>query len=166
MAEEAPRGAATLHLVCGKIAAGKSTLCARLAATPGTVLISEDHWTAHLYPGELNELADYARLSARLRAAMTSHVVHLLRTGVSVVLDFPANTQQLRAWMREMIDAAGADHVLHLLEVSDEVCKARLHARNASGEHPFQTSDEQFDLFTSHFVPPTPDEGFTVVRET
>jgi predicted kinase len=156
---------ATLHLVCGKIAAGKSTLCARLASAPGTVLISEDHWMANLYPGELNDLADYVRLSARLRSAMTSHVVHLLRTGVSVVLDFPANTPRQRAWMRELIDQAGAEHVLHLLDVPDEVCRARLKARNASGEHPFETSDEQFDLFTAHFTPPTADEGFTVVVE-
>lgn len=157
---------ATLHLVCGKIAAGKSTLCARLAARPGTVLISEDHWMAGLYPGELNDLADYVRLSVRLRAAMASHVVHLLRIGVSVVLDFPANTTRQRAWMRQIIDQSGADHILHLLDVSDEVCKARLKARNASGKHPFETSDEQFDLFTSHFAPPTSDEGFNVVVET
>ena len=40
---------ATLHLVCGKIAAGKSTLTAELAAQPRTVLISEDFWTARLF---------------------------------------------------------------------------------------------------------------------
>ena len=34
----------TLHLVCGKIAAGKSTLANRLANAPATVLISEDYW--------------------------------------------------------------------------------------------------------------------------
>ena len=157
---------ATLHLVCGKIGAGKSTLCARLAMSPATVLVSEDHWMARLYPGELNELADYVRLSARLRAAMASYIVHLLKTGVSVVLDFPANTPRQRAWMRDIIHASGAGHVLHLLDVSDEVCKARLKARNASGKHPFETSDEQFDLFTTHFAPPTSDEGFNVVVET
>ncbi len=157
---------ATLHLVCGKIAAGKSSLCKRLAAEPATLLISEDHWMAHLYPGELNSLADYSRLSARLRAAMTSHIVDVLKTGPSVVLDFPANTLGQRAWMRALIDQSGVAHVLHLLDVPDDVCKARLKARNASGEHPFETSDEQFDLFTSHFAPPTPDEGFNVVVES
>jgi len=154
---------ATLHLVCGKIGAGKSTLCARLAAEPETLLVSEDHWMAHLYPGELNDLADYVRLSARLRAAMTSHIVDVLKTGLSVVLDFPANTPGQRTWMRELIDASGAAHQLHLLEVPDAVCKARLHARNASGEHPFETSDAQFDLFTARFAPPAPSEGFNVV---
>ena len=42
---------ATLHLVCGKIAAGKSTLTARLGQEPDTVVIAENHWLARLYPG-------------------------------------------------------------------------------------------------------------------
>jgi predicted kinase len=39
----------TLYLLCGKIAAGKSTLARRLAARPATLLISEDHWTSNLF---------------------------------------------------------------------------------------------------------------------
>ena len=43
----------TLYLLCGKIGAGKSTLARQLAARPATVLISEDHWNATLFPDEL-----------------------------------------------------------------------------------------------------------------
>ena len=83
---------ATLHLVCGKIGAGKSTLCAKLAEQPATVLISEDSWLATLYPGEVAALTDYVRCSSRLKTAMAEHVQALLKAGVSVVLDFPSNT--------------------------------------------------------------------------
>lgn len=48
--------------------------------------------------------------------------------------------------------------------MSDAVCKARLRARNASGEHPYQTDDAQFDQFTRHFVAPGDAEGFRVIR--
>ena len=41
--------APTLYRLCGKIAAGKSTLARRLAARPATLLISEDHWTSNLF---------------------------------------------------------------------------------------------------------------------
>ena len=44
---------ATLHMLCGKIAAGKSTLAAELARQPNTVLIAEDFWMTQLYPGEV-----------------------------------------------------------------------------------------------------------------
>ncbi|WP_407522875.1 AAA family ATPase [Methylobacterium oryzisoli] len=152
-----------LHLVCGKIAAGKSTLTAALGARPHTILVREDRWLARLYPGEQNSLADYVRNSTRLRGAMGPHLIALLRAGLSVVLDFPANTPASRAWMRTLFQDAGVAHQLHYLDVPDEICKARLRQRNAAGEHEFTVSDEQFDLFTSYFVAPAPDEGFNVV---
>lgn len=36
--------APTLHMLCGKIAAGKSTLAAELGDANGTVIIAEDEW--------------------------------------------------------------------------------------------------------------------------
>src|SRR6187551_3303954 len=128
----------TLYLLCGKIAAGKSTLARQLAARPATLLISEDHWTSTLFADDLKTIDDYTRYSARLRAAMTPHIVAILGKGLSVVLDFPANTIKQRAWMKELIDLAKVDHELHLLDLPDDICKQRLRARNTVGEHPFQ----------------------------
>ncbi|MDH2312628.1 AAA family ATPase [Methylobacterium brachiatum] len=153
----------TLHLVCGKIAAGKSTLTASLGATPGTIVVAEDRWLARLYPDEQADLADYVRHSTRLRSVMGPHVVDLLRGGLSVVLDFPANTVASRAWMRTLFEEAGVAHRLHYLDVADDVCRARLRARNASGTHDFTVTDAQFDLFTRYFVAPSPEEGFRVI---
>ena len=153
----------TLFLLCGKIAAGKSTLARRLAARPRTLLISEDHWTSNLFADDLRTMDDYARFSARLRAAMGPHVVDILRQGLSVVLDFPANTGKTRNWMRSMIAGANAAHDLHLLDVPDAICKQRLQARNAAGQHPFSVSKAEYEQFTSHFVPPAPEEGFNVI---
>jgi len=152
-----------LYLLCGKIGAGKSTLAKNLAGRPNTVLISEDHWNSNLFADELKTIEDYSRLSRRLRSAMGPHVVALLKAGLSVVLDFPANTLANREWMRGIIDDAGVAHELHFLDLPDETCKQRLRARNAAGEHPFQASDAEFDLFTRYFVPPTQDKGFNVV---
>jgi predicted kinase len=153
---------ATLHLVCGKIAAGKSTLVSELGRSPKTVIVREDSWLAQLYPDELHSLADYARSSSRLRRAIAPHLIEVLRGGLSIVLDFPANTVDTRAWMRGLFEAAGCAHRLHYLEVSDQVCKARLRQRNEDGKHEFVVSEEQFDLFTSHFVPPSDEEMFDV----
>ena len=153
----------TQHLLCGKIAAGKSTLAARLASAPATAVISEDDWLSRLYPEEMTTVADYVRCSARLRQAMGPHVQALLKAGLHVVLDFPANTVANRAWMRGLYEAAGADHRLHLLEAEDALCKARLHRRNADNAHAFAPTDDQFAVITSYFVPPSAEEGFEVV---
>jgi predicted kinase len=152
-----------LYLLCGKIAAGKSTLAKSLASRPSTVLISEDHWNSNLFADELKSIEDYSRLSRRLRNAMGPHVVSLLKAGLSVVLDFPANTLLTRGWMHGIIDEAKAAHELHFLDLPDEACKRRLRERNAAAEHPFQASDAEYDLFTIYFVPPTSDEGFNVI---
>jgi len=149
-------------MICGKVAAGKSTLAARLADAPMTILISEDHWTSRLYKEEMKTVADYARYSRRLRDAMGPHVEALLKAGLSVVLDFPANTPANRQWMRGLFETAGAAHCLHFLEVSDDVCKQRLRQRNAVGVHEFAVSDAEFDEITSYFVPPAAAEGFDV----
>jgi predicted kinase len=161
-----PAHVPTLYLLCGKIAAEKSTLARRLAARPATLLISEDHWTSNLFADDLKTIDDYGRCSARLRAAMGPHVVDILQKGLSIVLDFPANTVSNRNWMRSLVAQSSAAHELHLLDVPDAICKQRLRQRNAGGEHPFQVSDAEYDQFTSHFVPPGPSEGFNVVVHT
>lgn len=155
---------AMLHLLCGKIASGKSTLAAELGAAPACVVISEDQWLAALYQDEMQSVADYVRVAAKLRKAMTPHLVALLHAGVSVVLDFPANTRANRDWMRSVIEASSAGHQLHYLDVADALCKSRLHARNQGGEHAFAATDEQFALITRYFEPPQEEEGFNLVR--
>lgn len=153
----------TLHLLCGKIASGKSTLAAQLAEAPATLLISEDRWLAALYRDEMNSVADYVRCSAKLRTAMTPHLIALLESGLSVVLDFPANTLSLRNWMREIAESASALSQLHYLDVADSRCKARLQARNAGGNHDFSATEAQFELISRYFEAPQAEEGFRVI---
>ena len=154
---------AVLHLLCGKIASGKSTLARKLAEAPATVLISEDDWLASLFADQLKTGKDYLRCSAKLQTVMGPHVASLLRAGVSVVLDFPANTVDQRAWMRDLVAQEGIVHQMHLLDLPDERLLERLRQRNVSGEHPFKVSEEMFQRFAAAFVPPSPDEGFDVV---
>jgi predicted kinase len=152
-----------LHMMCGKIAAGKSTLARRLADAPATVLISEDYWLSRLYKDELQSVADYSRYARRLRDAMGGHVAALLEAGLSVVLDFPANTVANRQWMRGIFEKADAAHRMHVLDVPDEVCRARLRRRNAEGAHEYAASDAEFDVITSYFTLPSEQEGFATI---
>ena len=155
--------APVLHMICGRIAAGKSTLAAALGERPRTVVISEDAWLSALFADRMATGADYVRHAALLRAPMGPHVVALLRAGVSVVLDYPANTVETRAWMRGLFQAAGAAHRLHLLETPEALCLERLRARNAAGTHDFAASEALFRRFSRHFEPPAPDEGLDIV---
>jgi len=156
-------GSGMLHAFCGKIASGKSTLAASIADAPQTILISEDALLSRLYPGEITTIDDYVRAATRLRDAIGSHLEGLLRTGLNIVLDFQANTPRARAWIKLVVERAGADHELHYLDVTDEICKSRLAERNATGTHEYQVSEADFELFNSYVVPPASAEGFNVV---
>lgn len=153
----------TLHMLCGKIASGKSTLCARLSAAPGTVLLSEDDWLAALYGDQMQTPQDFLRCSAALRSVVGPHVVQLLAEGLSVVLDFQANTVASRSWMKGLLAQTAADHQLHVMTTPDALCLQRLKARNAAGEHAFAATETQFAQFAKHYVEPTAEEGFTIV---
>ena len=157
--------APTLHFMCGKMAAGKSTLSRRLAEQHGAVLICEDIWLQQLYPTEIRGFDDYLAYARRLKAVIAPHVLQLLRAGVSMVLDFPANVPAQRAWFRSLLDDAGAgdDHVLHFVDTPHARCIEQLHQRNR--EKPpgsMAMSVEQFEAISALFVPPAPEEGFTI----
>lgn len=106
-----------LHLMSGKIASGKSTLAKRLAAEGDAILLSEDHWLARLYPDQIKSVTDYVRLARQIREVVGPLVIDLLKAGVTVVLDFPANTPQDRQWLRSLADSAEVFHRVHYIEV-------------------------------------------------
>ena len=154
---------ACLHLLCGKAGAGKSTLAASLATLHRAVLISEDIWLARLFGDQMKTFDDYRLFSQRARAVVGPLVVDLLRVGQNVVLDFPANTRGARAWFRSLCDAAGAENVLHYLDVPDQLCLQRIDKRNIErpeGSH--HLTPEMFAHITSFFEAPEPGEGFRI----
>ncbi|SJK83875.1 AAA family ATPase [Halomonas elongata] len=153
----------TLHVLCGKLASGKTTLAEELAAEASTVLISEDLWLSKLFPDEISGFQDYLNCSARLRSAIGQHVQGLLREGISVVFDFAGNTPQERAWAKSLCGQGRAQCVLHYLEASDELCKLQLLRRNEQRPEGSQvTTVGDFDSITKYFVPPSPNEGLKV----
>lgn len=155
----------TLHFLCGKMAAGKSTLSKTLAAQWSAVLICEYIWLSRLYPDEISSFDDYLTYSARLKEVLKPHLVDLLSQGNSLVLDFPANVPRQRQWFRDIANAAGAEHVLHFVDTPDALCKAQLQKRNREKpEGSMCMSEQEFDHITSFFVPPAAAELFNIVH--
>jgi len=129
------------------------------------VLLVQDDWLSHLFPGEILDVPDYLRCSARLNAALTPLIVSLLSRGTAVVLDFPGNTTKQRAWFRQLIEAAGVEHELHFIDASDDVCKRQLRERSAGlPDGTPWTTEAEFDAITAYFQPPTVEERFNVIR--
>jgi len=159
------RAHAKLIFLCGKMAAGKSTLAKQLAEREGTVLLVQDELLDHLFPGEIIDLPDFVRCSTRLKNALGPHVSALLSNGISVVLDFPGNTRTQRAWFRELFERTNSQHELHWVDASNAVCKRQLKQRtqHLPAGTPW-TTEAEFDAVTAYFEAPCADEGFNVIR--
>lgn len=154
-----------LYVLCGKMAAGKSTFAKELAQAKNAVLLVQDELLGALYPGEIQTIQDFAKYAARLREALSLHVRDILSHGVPVVLDFPGNTRAQRQWFRALFESANVEHELHFIDATDEVCKRQLrHRSQALPAGSAWTTNAEFDAITAYFEAPTDDENFNVVR--
>ncbi len=161
MSEERAR----LYFMCGKMAAGKSTVARELARERNAVLLDQDEFLDALYPGEIRTIQDFAKYSGRLRDGLSLHIRDLLSRGVSVVLDFPGNTRAQRQWFRELFEGANVEHELHFIDAPDDLCKRRLRQRSEGlPAGSAWTTDAEFDAVTAYFRAPAEDEKFNVIR--
>ena len=160
---------ATLHVICGKAGAGKTTLARSLAQSLPAVMFGEDEWIDTLglgadSPAEFS-MARFGQAIAKCRAVIGPLAGQILRLGVSVVFDFAGNTVKSRQWARDVAETAGADLLLHVIAATDAECLAAIHRRNAEkppGLYWGDVSDEIFHAVTAYFVPPRPEEGFRI----
>lgn len=153
----------TLILFSGKMGAGKSTKSKQVGQERNAVLISEDEWLSKLYPNQITSFDDYIHYSSLLKPLVKSHVLELLKTGTSVVMDFPANTVKQRKWFKELITEANAPNELIYLNVSNDVCLRQIEKRRLEQpERAIYDTESMFFEVTQYFQPPDQSEGFNL----
>ena len=153
----------TLIFFCGKMGSGKTTLSFEVAKSMGAIRLSEDEWLAALYPNEIEVFGDYIKYSSRLKPLLKSHVRDILKSGVSVVMDFPANTVSQRVWFKEILAYDQIPHKLIYIEASDQLCLSQLQSRrNEQPERAQFDTEEVFKQVTSYFQTPSQKEGFNI----
>lgn len=156
---------ATLYFFCGKMAAGKSTLAKQLANDNHAILLVEDNLLSQLYPEEIIDISSYVKYSWRLKTAISAPICNLLSNGISVVLDFPANTQNQRQWFRQLIENTSANHELHFIDATNDLCKQQLKKRSQDKpDGTAFTSEAEFEAITQYFQAPKDTERFNIIR--
>jgi len=154
-----------LYLICGKMGSGKTTISKQLSSKFDAIRICEDEWLMAHYPAQVKTLSDYLKFSNQIKSFVRGLVLDLLKMGRNVVMDYPANTREQRAWLVGLSDDAGATHELTYINASNEKCLSQIASRRA--EQPdrdhFDT-DEVFHQVTAFFEAPCIEEGLSITE--
>lgn len=151
---------AKLIALCGKICSGKTTYARELCRQLPAVSLSPDELTLGLFDGNLGDKHD--EVSARINEYLYRKAVEIVRAGSNVVLDSGFWQRANRDAARKYFADAGVTMEWHYLEISDEVWRRNIAARNQAvvrGEVSAYYVDEGLaEKCLRLFEPPAPEE--------
>lgn len=146
---QGPR-AATLILMVGLPAAGKTTRARELAAAHQALRLTPDHWMIPLFG---DSMADGRRFV--LEGRLISVALQALRLGTSVVLDYGLWARDERSALRWLAQADGAACRVIYLPVDKDVQLARIARRQETEPHQtFPMSEADLDRWRKQFEVP------------
>jgi predicted kinase len=141
---------ATLILMVGLPAAGKTTRARELAAAHQALRLTPDHWMIPLFG---DSMADGKRFV--LEGRLISVALQALRLGTSVVLDYGLWARDERSALRWLARADGAACRVVYLPVDKDVQLARIARRQETEPHQtFPMSEADVDKWRKQFQVP------------
>jgi len=145
---------ATLILMVGLPAAGKTTRARELAAEHQALRLTPDHWMISLFG---DSMADGRRFV--LEGRLISVALQALRLGTSVVLDYGLWARDERSALRWLAQAEGAACRVVYLPVDKDVQLARIARRQQTEPHQtFPMSEADVDKWRKQFQVPNAPE--------
>ena len=149
---------ATVILLCGLPASGKTTVAEQIERERSALRLSPDEWIAALYGPDLQQRDPQTFHAARDRVEALQREVaaRALSLGIDVILEngfwTRAERDEYRAWAQRV----GALVELRYLDVPKEELWVRLARRNASPKiGTFRVERHELDSWFSRFEPPT-----------
>lgn len=155
---------ATVYMLCGMVASGKSTLATRLHQQ-GAMILSCDELMLHMFDHCLG--AQQRTMESRALQFLQEQAAALWELGIDSVLDhgfwYRADREAAQAFFRER----GIPVVLYHVSASQENRRARLAQRNErlrlSSRREYIVEDAMQKRFDTWFEPPLPVEKAIVV---
>lgn len=147
---------ADVHLICGKICAGKSTYAHALAKEKNAVILSVDEITT-LLSEDLGERHD--EIARRIRLYLMDKAAQIAACGCPVILDWGFWTKDMRRETDGYLRERGISPVWHYLAVSDKVWAERIEKRNGCrGAADYFVDEGLREKCLRLFEPPRPEE--------
>jgi predicted kinase len=154
---------ATLNVIFGPCAAGKTTYAHALARRENAVPFVLDEWGARLFAPDLNGPIEFPWMLERLARCnqlIWSTAEAVLAAGTSVVLDTGGMRRADRDRIRQMAEAKGLSVQWHFVDAPQEVRRARVDGRNAAKGETFvmEVTPQMFQMLEAIYEPPEPAE--------
>ena len=150
----------TVHLVFGRVGAGKTTYARAYASEHRAVLLCLDEWMANLFTMDAPKPLTLDWMMPRVERAerqIWATAQQILGAGVDVVLELGFFTREQRDRIRAL--AAGHTIQAHVVDAPVEVRRERVRARNRGSETlTIEVDDATFDWAEGYFEPLGDDE--------
>ena len=118
----------TVHLLCGKIASGKSTYARRMQRKSPALLFSCDELVRQILPGDLGEAHDEILL--RVKQYLFNKAAEAARCGVDVILDWGFWSREDRRFAAEFFVGQSIPVLRYYIAVSDAEWSRNIARRN------------------------------------
>lgn len=151
---------ATIHIMHGFVAFGKTTLSKKLAAELPAVRLCTDEWIVKLYGEDDPEFKKHAGLVTDLQWGIAKQVIN---TGVDVVMDMGPWDRYTRKKMADAALAITPNLIFHSIILDMATARERLIKRNANNPENYVGLDF-FDDGIRRFEPMSDDEGYVIKR--
>ena len=152
----------TLHLICGRAGAGKTTYAKILEKKTGAIRFTKDEWITKLYGRNLSsdQWSDYEKCCYLVISEL---VQPILKHEIDVILDYGFWYKHERREAKDLASSCNALCLVHYLNTSDETRKQRILNRNKTiDESSVTITDEDFHMQLDWFEEPVENEGISV----
>ena len=157
---------ARVHLIAGRICAGKSTFAEKLRLREKAVLLSTDEITLAIFGQHIGEKHD--EVVENTQKYLFEKSLELIECGIDVILDWGFWMKAERDEAREFYASRGIETVFYYVDIPQDEWKRRIDHRNSeieSGKTLAYFVDENLrDKFGRMFEEPMADEALIRVR--
>ena len=144
-------------MMCGVCGSGKTTY-AKQKEEDGYARLSidEELWKTYGRKGIDYPDSCYEELSEKVEAVLRERLIHLLKDGKNIVIDFSFWNRENRDFYREIIAKAGGTAELVYMKASKETLQKRLKKRNKllNANSPFIITSEILEHHYNNFEEP------------
>jgi predicted kinase len=135
-----------LHLICGLSGSGKTTLAKQLAASSGAIRFCPDEWIKDIW--QENAETEANKFRDNIEQIQWKMAKEILQNSVDVIIEWGTWGRDEREKLRNEAREIGAKVKFYYLDVSREVLRERILARNKElSSHEFYIAENEIETF-------------------